>query len=690
MKQGELRRVRFAFGALGAVPVFLAGWLGWLQVAQAGELDREGRAPLQLVPATADRQSQRAESVPAPRGTIVDRNGSMLAIDRETYEVRASVVVPKRYRRDVRVFTGWLARLAEDLAKTLVADPDLPDRDELRRRHAQRLAGQFARAFRTEALPAAGALPAKHPVTADVLVASGIDVLSVVQALRGFCVRHEYETVTLHFLRSFERAYPDREFTFGLVGHVDTRWQARDDSAKSLVTHGVCGLESFVVLDPADAQRRGFLKDGTGRAYFQAPFEDVVVPNVLQCTLDIELQRIAVRELTAQATAVGKDATASIPKWGALVLVEVATGDVLAAASWHRGDHLPQASAFTPYQSLCEPGSIVKPLVFAYALEAGVLDWSHVYDCRPGGATYRELIAQLGRSKPVRDDHDCADLTPHGIIVNSSNIGASYVGLGLSREQWRDYMSYYGFGTSLRLNLPHECLGGPNKWSFDPNTSTRGFRANSAISFSFGYELHVTAMHLARAYLRMLRGKGAELRLCRGVEIGGRWYDAPAAAATGPRFRRDVVEAVTEAMADVVSDDPHATGHHLHERMLKEIQIDLHRVIGGKTGTAASNVGIPGRGKVNVRNASFAGLLPAESPRWLAVCVLQKDDSALFYGGSYAAPPAVRLLLRCQELEGRRQLRQESQSGTGGQARATSGSPGDSGWSPGASEKQSR
>jgi len=688
VKQGELRRVRFAFGALGAVPVFLVGWLGWVQVAQAGELNREGRAPLQLVPETADRQSQRAESVPGPRGTIVDRNGSMLAIDREVYEVRASVVVPKKYRKDVHVFTGWLARLAEDLAKTLVADPDLPDRDELRRRHAQRLAGQFARAFRTDALPAAGALPEKHPVTADLLVANGIDVLSVVQALRGFTERHAYDTVTLHFLRSLERAYPDREFTFGLVGHVDTRWESAGDAAKSLVTQGVCGLESFVVLDPSDTQRRSFLKDGTGRSYFQAPFEDVRVPNVLQCTLDIELQRIAVRELAAQATAAGKDSTATIPKWGAMVLVEIATGDVLAAASWHRGDLLPQATAFTPYQSLCEPGSIVKPLVFAYALEAGVLDWSHVYDCHPGGANYRETIASLGRSKPVRDDHECGELTPHGIIVNSSNIGASYVGLGLSRDQWRDYMSYYGFGASLQLNLPHECVGGPNKHSFDPNTSTRGFRANSAISFSFGYELQVTAMHLARAYLRLFSGKGAELRLCRGVEIGGRWYDAPAAAGNGPRFRRDTVENVTEAMIDVVSNDPHATGSHVHARMLKELGIDLHRVIAGKTGTAASLVGIPGRGSVSVRNASFVGLLPAESPRWLAVCVLQKDDSALFYGGSYAAPPVVRLLLRCQELEGRRQLRQESQGGTGGQARATSGSPGDTGWSPAASEKQ--
>ena len=94
MKAGERFRVRFAFGLLGGVPVFLAGWLGWVQVAQAGELARDKRAPLRLVAATADRQFQRDELVPAPRGTIVDRNGSVLALDCEVYEVRADIRVP--------------------------------------------------------------------------------------------------------------------------------------------------------------------------------------------------------------------------------------------------------------------------------------------------------------------------------------------------------------------------------------------------------------------------------------------------------------------------------------------------------------------------------------------------------------------------------------------------------------------
>ncbi|MDA7936728.1 hypothetical protein N9B90_02195 [bacterium] len=54
MKPGELLRVRVAFGALGAVPIFLAGWLGWVQVAQAGTIDRRDGRPVPLVASTAD------------------------------------------------------------------------------------------------------------------------------------------------------------------------------------------------------------------------------------------------------------------------------------------------------------------------------------------------------------------------------------------------------------------------------------------------------------------------------------------------------------------------------------------------------------------------------------------------------------------------------------------------------------
>ncbi len=45
------------------------------------------------------------------------------------------------------------------------------------------------------------------------------------------------------------------------------------------------------------------------------------------------------------------------------------------------------------------------------------------------------------------------------------------------------------------------------------------------------------------------------------------------------------------------------------------------------------------------KSASFVGFTPAAAPRFLAVCVLRKDDVDDFYGGTYAAPAAARLLL---------------------------------------------
>lgn len=694
MKPGELARLRFTFGGLAMVPVFLAGWLGWVQVAEAGQLARSGRSPLRLLPSTADSQSQRVEVLPAPRGTIVDCHGSVLALDCKTYEVRANISVPRKMQESSELLRNWLKHLLADVTLALVADPDLADRLASQRLHAERIGKALATAFALDRLPATGPLPKNHPVRGDVLLAGGVDSLAVVDALRALAAERRYATVGLHFLNSFRREYPDREITYGVIGHLATMWtKPTADRGAELVTKGAAGLESMALLAPGEGSSRSFLRDGLGRPYFTVAADRQPMAKVVHSTLDVDLQRIAVRELASQAEASMRDGKGNNPKWGALVLVDIETGDVRAAAGWQRDAKNPAIGAnqaavsFAPSQQMFEPGSIVKPLVLAYAHEAGCLDWNTTFDCAPGSSEYRERIAKLGRAKPVRDDHLCAVLSPHGILMNSSNIGAAYVGLLLEREQWRDYMRFYGFDGALGLDLPAEGKAGTHAKSFDPGVSLRSFRANSAISFSFGYELQATALHVARAYLRMFRGGGSQLRLCRGVELDGVFHAAPIAE-PGPRLRPEVIEGVRAAMVDVVSADPHATGLHLHGRMLKELGIDLHGVVAGKTGTAASLIGIGNGRMLSVRNASFVGFLPVEAPRWLAVCVLQKDDSARFYGGSYAAPPVVRLLLQCQQLEHRRQLRQESHSAADGQVRSGN-TPGDSGWD-GKSQGQSR
>ncbi len=678
MKAGEITRARLVFGGLGLVPILLAGWFGYVQVGQAATLEGRGGQPLPLVAATAERQAWRVETVPAPRGTILDRTGSTLAADRETYEVRARVSVPRTKQKDMSLFRGWLKELGDKLALALVDDPEIVDRSAVYARHRERLARVLGRAWRVDSLPTSGTWPAGRSQVVDVLVGGGIDRLRVIDALRALHKCDSYPTLSMHFLHSFQRVYPERELTYGVVGHVDS-YVALIEGERRLHTYGVCGLESFAALTPGSAELRRFRADGRQRPYFVAPMEDPPTPLRMHSTLDLELQRACVRELTAQCEQGLRGNSDSKAKWAAMVLVEVASGDVLASASWHRGDLHPKAASFTPYQSRFEPGSIVKPLVLAYAHEVGAIRWDERFDCDPRGGMYRETIRSLGRRKPVRDDHDCSVLTPHGILLNSSNIGAAMVGLRLTREQWRDYMQTYGWGQSLGLQLPQEVRGGHHPRSFAPDIPLRGFRANSAISFSFGYEMTATAMQVARAYLRMLRGVDAELRLVRGLEIDGQWHDAPARGGTRQTFRPEVRRDVLAAMRDVVSNIEGATGRVLHGRFQKQ-GVELHRLVGGKTGTAVSTVGL-GNGKVaSVRNASFVGVLPAEDPKWLAVCVLQKDGRARFYGGSYAAPPAVKLLLRCQQHRDRSLLRQEPRVVPGGQTRMGLQAPDLSGW----------
>lgn len=675
----ERGRLRLFFGALAAVPVFLVGWLGHLQVLQAGEIARGERPPLRLVAATADQQGQHAEVVPAPRATIVDRHGNLLALDREVYEVRARITAPPSARKTVGAFLEYLAQLTTDLARSMVADPELANRAAAETQWREQFAAVLGKAFGTAELSASepgAALPKGWRSSADVRLCGQLEALPVIEALRNLDARRP--SLRLDFVRGFRRDYLEREATFGFVGHVETVWRDRPEGGKELVTVGKCGLEALPVTVAPPGGMRPFRADGRGRPYYTGSDDVGVEPAVVHATLDLDLQRAAIEELARQAESPEREGKGSNPQWGALVLVEVATGDVLAAASWHREAKAGSAASWTPYQNLFEPGSIVKPLVIAHAGELGKVDWDHEFDCTPGGAEYRARIAALGRAKSVSDDHACGRLTAHGILVNSSNIGATYLGLGLEREQWRDYMTFFGFGTSLGLGLPGESKGGTHPKSFDPRIPLKQFRANSAVSFSFGYELQVTALQVARAYLRLLRGSGAELRVCRGVQHGERW-DPQSVSPAGEQLSPEVLERVRAALVDVVSNDPHATGALLHRQFLAE-GVDLHGLVAGKTGTAVSIVGTRDRGKIEVRNASFAGFLPADAPRWLAVGVLQRDDRGKFYGGAYAAPAVVRLLLQAQRSAERRLLQQESGRGADGQVRAVTFSPVDPGW----------
>lgn len=661
MTRGERARVRFLFLALGCVPVFLAGWLGWLQVVQAGELSRNQGQTVPLVAGAADRQRDRQEQLPGPRGTITDRHGATLAIDCEAFEVRAEVQPPRKYRSDYAALRGYLSDLVKRLAGAMVRDPGLADRGLARRKIEQDLHRRFLAAFKLTDKPQAGPIPPGvqgPPRRANLLVARKLSVLSVLESLSA--IGEQLSSLHLFLRRTHARVYPARDLTYGLVGYLqDVPIRDRHGKLLRYALYAPVGLESMQALVPGAPGERTYRVDSRSRRFFAGVGHPAAQSSRVESTIDLELQKFASRQLEEQALSVGRGGTKAkkLPQWGALVLVEVASGDLLAAASWHRDAPHPKASAFAPYQLVYEPGSIVKPLVFAYARQFGGLDWNQEFDCRPQKGK-SQWVEEAFRRR-VTDDHACGVLTPHGILVESSNIGAVKVGSLLTREQWRGYLEDFGFGQSLCLPLPQERLGGPSPIGWREGVTEQNFRKFSAASYSFGYELRVSALQVARAYLTLLHGRRHELRLVREIEVDGVAHPVPASGESAPHiFDPTVVNAVTAAMADVVGDEERGTGRFL----VRDFRAEGHELpgrIAGKTGTSVDRA----KDKtVRSRTASFVGLAPATNPRYLAVCVLQKDGgSAEFYGGSYAAPPATRVLLEALSLEQRRRLRREPQ-----------------------------
>jgi len=95
-------------------------------------------------------------------------------------------------------------------------------------------------------------------------------------------------------------------------------------------------------------------------------------------------------------------------------------------------------------------------------------------------------------------------LTPHGIIVNSSNIGAVLIAARWAGSCGR-LPRLLQFGSKPVLGLRQETS--PARDRLPLGGAGQPFRRYSASSLSIGYELHVTAVQLARAYLSLLSGR---------------------------------------------------------------------------------------------------------------------------------------------------------------------------------------
>jgi cell division protein FtsI/penicillin-binding protein 2 len=302
-------------------------------------------------------------------------------------------------------------------------------------------------------------------------------------------------------------------------------------------------------------------------------------------------------------------------KRGVIIVNDPKTGDILALASRPGFDNRrfqefpPEAWRNYAINMVIEPGSTVKPLVLAAALEEKVVTPGDTFYC--SGATYVH-------------NHRIRCIKAHGqekledVLINSCNVGIISVAQRLGKEKLYRYLRGFGLGERTGVPLPGEeggLLRQPEQWSL-----------LSIGAIPIGQEMMVTPLQLLVA-LSSLASGGVLMRprlVQRVTDALGNTLEVFPPSPVRRVVSEKTARLVLSMMEKVVTE---GTG--------KKAQVVGYR-IAGKTGTG-QKAGQGGRYIPGAYYSSFAGFFPLPDPRFGVLVVLDEPQGE-YYGGDIAAP----------------------------------------------------
>jgi cell division protein FtsI (penicillin-binding protein 3) len=345
---------------------------------------------------------------------------------------------------------------------------------------------------------------------------------------------------------------------------------------------------------------RRVIKDRLGRivedlGFSKAPHDG----KDLTLSVDSKLQYIA---FTSIKNAVEKFNA----KAGAALVLDVHTGEVLALANYPTynpndrskltGDQLRNRVITDVY----EPGSIIKPMTVALALETKRVTPNTVFDTGAG----RIIVG----GHAIRDSHPKPMLTTSGIIQKSSNVGVVKISQLIPPQEMWELYTKLGFGQAPRFGFPGPAAGRVRPW--------KSWKPIEYANMAFGHGLSVSLLQMARSYMIFARnGDMIPLSFVKvNEEPVGQQIISPKTAAQ-----------VRTMLESVVSPEGTAS----------RAQVAGYRV-GGKTGTAQKIVN--GRYSQTSYVGSFVGIAPMSKPRFVIAVMVDDPKGAVHTGGGVAAP----------------------------------------------------
>ncbi len=403
-------------------------------------------------------------------------------------------------------------------------------------------------------------------------------------------------------LEEQRRYYPAAEVTAHTLGFTNV-----DDAGQE-------GIElAFDSTLRGKQGSRKVIKDRLGRTIEHVEQIEAAQPGRdLKLSIDKRIQYIAYRELKAAVQA--HDAEA-----GSMVIVDPNTGEVLALVNQpsfnpnNRGDLKGEHYRNRAVTDIFEPGSTIKPITIAAAIESG--NYAHDTPIRTDPGYFK-----VGRHV-VSDPRNFGELDVSSVITKSSNVGASKIALSLEPDLLWGVFNGVGFGMPSEVGLPGESVGHLN----DP----RNWRDIERATMAFGYGLSVNAMQLARAY-SVLAADG----ILRPLSITPLDAPLPSRRVLSVDTARAVRKMLTSVVTEGTGREAAVSGYH----------------VAGKTGTVHKSTA---RGYAEDRYLSlFAGMLPAEHPELVAIVVIDEPKSGEHYGGRVAAPIFAKVMIEAARILG--------------------------------------
>jgi cell division protein FtsI (penicillin-binding protein 3) len=489
---------------------------------------------------------QRTLELPANRGRILDRNGLILASDIPAPSIWA---IPEDIERDDPAVLAKLQQVAKLLGmpqKEL--DKKLEDEDK-------------------------SFVWIKRQV--DQSVAKQVAALN----LKGIYLRRDYR-----------RQYPEGEAAAHLAGFTNVEDVGQE------------GIElAFNQELAGKSGSRHVLKDRLG--HIVEDTEDQVPPTEghdIQLSIDDRVQFVAYEKI--------RDAVVTNKaRAGSVVVVDARTGELLAMANYPSYDPNDRRN-LTGEQlrnramtDVFEPGSTMKPITVATALQLGRVTPKTIIDTNPGRITVSGAT--------IHDDENFGVLTVEGVIQKSSNVGATKISQRMSAQEMWNSLTAVGLGQKPQTPFPGAVTGRLRPW--------KSWRPIEQATMSYGYGLSASLFQIAHAYTAFAHdGEVIPVSLLKnnGDEPAGVQVFSPLVASQVRQMMH--LAAAPGGTAPLAQTEGYS--------------------VGGKTGTAHKQVG---KGYAsNKYRAWYTGMSPIDKPRIIVAVMIDEPGAGKYFGGLVAAP----------------------------------------------------